>query len=144
MYIYTFLLRMTDTMSSQNIDLSSWNILYIETLTVPTCGRDYELGMMKKELLWTILQWVALCLACVEEESTGLPRLEVQGDGILCADDRTPSCSAQVVGQIFGTPERRFWWSLIWKKRWRNWVQLVEVRAGIVRRLTAFLVQLPY
>jgi hypothetical protein len=28
MYIYTFLLRMTDTMTSQNIDLSSWDILY--------------------------------------------------------------------------------------------------------------------
>jgi hypothetical protein len=27
MYIYTFLLRMTDTMTSQNIDLSSWDIL---------------------------------------------------------------------------------------------------------------------
>jgi len=28
MYIYTILLRMTDTMTSQNIDLSSWDILY--------------------------------------------------------------------------------------------------------------------
>jgi hypothetical protein len=28
MYIYTFLLRMTDTMISQNIELSSWNTLY--------------------------------------------------------------------------------------------------------------------
>jgi hypothetical protein len=28
MYIYTFLLRMTDTMTSHNIDLSSWDILY--------------------------------------------------------------------------------------------------------------------
>jgi hypothetical protein len=26
--MYTFLLRMTDTMASQNIDLSSWDILY--------------------------------------------------------------------------------------------------------------------
>jgi hypothetical protein len=25
MYIYTFVLRMTDTMTSQNIDLSSWD-----------------------------------------------------------------------------------------------------------------------
>jgi hypothetical protein len=30
MYIYTFLLRMTDTMTSQNIDLSCWVILYVE------------------------------------------------------------------------------------------------------------------
>jgi hypothetical protein len=30
LYIYTFLLRMTDTMNSQNIDLSSWYILYIQ------------------------------------------------------------------------------------------------------------------
>jgi hypothetical protein len=29
MYIYTFLLRMTDTVTSQNIALSSWDILYI-------------------------------------------------------------------------------------------------------------------
>jgi hypothetical protein len=28
-YIYTSLLRTTDTMTSQNIDLSSWDILYI-------------------------------------------------------------------------------------------------------------------
>jgi hypothetical protein len=26
-YIYTFLLRMTDTVASQNIDLSSWDTL---------------------------------------------------------------------------------------------------------------------
>jgi hypothetical protein len=30
MYIYTFiLLRMTDTMTSQNIDLTSWGTLYM-------------------------------------------------------------------------------------------------------------------
>jgi hypothetical protein len=29
MYIYTFLLRMADTLTSQNIDLSSWDILYM-------------------------------------------------------------------------------------------------------------------
>jgi hypothetical protein len=28
MYIYIFLLRMIDTVTSQNIDFSSWNILY--------------------------------------------------------------------------------------------------------------------
>jgi hypothetical protein len=28
MYIYTFLLGMTSTVTSQNIDLSSWDILY--------------------------------------------------------------------------------------------------------------------
>jgi hypothetical protein len=28
MYIYMFLLRMTDTVTSQNIDLSSWDTLY--------------------------------------------------------------------------------------------------------------------
>jgi hypothetical protein len=27
--MYTFLLRMTDTVTSQNIDLTSWDILYI-------------------------------------------------------------------------------------------------------------------
>jgi hypothetical protein len=30
MYIYTFLLRMTGIMTSQNIDLSFWDTLYIE------------------------------------------------------------------------------------------------------------------
>jgi hypothetical protein len=29
MYIYNFLLRMTDTTTSQNIDISSWDTLYI-------------------------------------------------------------------------------------------------------------------
>jgi hypothetical protein len=28
MYIYTFLLRMTDTTTSQNIDVSCWDTLY--------------------------------------------------------------------------------------------------------------------
>jgi hypothetical protein len=28
MYIYTLLLKMTDTMTCQNIDLSSWDTLY--------------------------------------------------------------------------------------------------------------------
>jgi hypothetical protein len=31
-YIYIFLLRMTDTMTSLNIDLSSWDILYMHCL----------------------------------------------------------------------------------------------------------------
>jgi hypothetical protein len=30
MFIQTFFLRMTDTMTSQNIELSSWDTLYIE------------------------------------------------------------------------------------------------------------------
>jgi hypothetical protein len=39
MYIYKFLLRMTGTMTSQNIDLSSWGILYIEmVLREMGCG----------------------------------------------------------------------------------------------------------
>jgi hypothetical protein len=37
MYVYNFLLRMTDTVTSQNIDLPSWDILY--TLNViNACG----------------------------------------------------------------------------------------------------------
>jgi hypothetical protein len=35
-YIYTFLLRITDTMTSQNIDLSSWDTLYNTVLTTCT------------------------------------------------------------------------------------------------------------
>jgi hypothetical protein len=47
MYKYTFLLRMTDTMTSQNIKLSSWDILYKVKSTLiyflwlkagPNCG----------------------------------------------------------------------------------------------------------
>jgi hypothetical protein len=34
MYAHTFLLRMTDTMASQNIDLSSWDILYKRAMKV--------------------------------------------------------------------------------------------------------------
>jgi hypothetical protein len=34
MYIYTFLLRMTDAMTSKNIDLFSWNIIYIYVVTL--------------------------------------------------------------------------------------------------------------
>jgi hypothetical protein len=33
MYIYTFLLRTTDTITSQNIDISSWNTLYSQMCT---------------------------------------------------------------------------------------------------------------
>jgi hypothetical protein len=33
MYIYTFLLRITDPMTSQNIDLSSWDTRYTHTHT---------------------------------------------------------------------------------------------------------------
>jgi hypothetical protein len=33
MYIYNFLLRKTDAMTSQNIDLSSWDNLYIAEVT---------------------------------------------------------------------------------------------------------------
>jgi hypothetical protein len=33
MYVYTFLLRMTDTMISQNIDLSFWDMEYIQAAT---------------------------------------------------------------------------------------------------------------
>jgi hypothetical protein len=36
MCIYTFLLRMSDTMTSQNIDLSSWDILYTESVVKQT------------------------------------------------------------------------------------------------------------
>jgi hypothetical protein len=36
MYIYTFLLRMTDTMTSQNIDLPPGTLCIVWTLTVVT------------------------------------------------------------------------------------------------------------
>jgi hypothetical protein len=76
-------------------------------------------------LFWLLSHWgqyeklqrVTLCLACVEEKSSGLSRLEVEWDGILSAHNGLPSCSAQVIGQIFGTPECRFWRRLVWKER---------------------------
>jgi hypothetical protein len=34
MFIQSFLLRMTDTMTSQNTDLSSWDILYTSNKTI--------------------------------------------------------------------------------------------------------------
>ena len=34
-FIQSLLLRMTDTMTSQNIDLSSWNTLYINSTNIP-------------------------------------------------------------------------------------------------------------
>jgi len=34
MYMYNFLLRMTDTMTSQNIDISSWDTLYMHSKIV--------------------------------------------------------------------------------------------------------------
>jgi hypothetical protein len=42
MYIYTFLLRMTDTMTSQNFDFSSWDTLYI----------DIEIETLESDLLF--------------------------------------------------------------------------------------------
>jgi hypothetical protein len=36
MYIYSFLLRMTDTMTSQNIGLSSWDTLYVFRMILKT------------------------------------------------------------------------------------------------------------
>jgi hypothetical protein len=42
-YIYTFLLRMTDTMTSQNIDLPSWD----------TCITAYrELSELNNSVIW--------------------------------------------------------------------------------------------
>jgi hypothetical protein len=34
MYIYIFLLRMTDTITSENIDLSFWDTLYTRTIHI--------------------------------------------------------------------------------------------------------------
>jgi hypothetical protein len=57
MYIYTFLLRMTDTESSQNIDLSSWDILYKSL-------RPHVMSLVsswkpKSQSCWEL--WVQLC-----------------------------------------------------------------------------------
>jgi hypothetical protein len=53
MYIYTFLLRMADTMISQNIDLSSWDTLSIELIQLLlnlliTVNRPYK-GVIRGE-----------------------------------------------------------------------------------------------
>jgi hypothetical protein len=50
MYIYTFLLRMTDTMTSQNIDLSSWDTPYnVEQLQL---RKTLEAAVRRVELMW--------------------------------------------------------------------------------------------
>jgi len=51
MFIYTFLLRMTDTMTSQNIDLSSWDTLYTFASVTETCE---HLGSHNAEKLTTL------------------------------------------------------------------------------------------
>jgi hypothetical protein len=44
MYIYNFLLRMTDTVISQNIDLSSWDILYNNAHVLEILGSEMSSG----------------------------------------------------------------------------------------------------
>jgi hypothetical protein len=48
MYIYKFLLRATDTMTSQNTDLPSWDTLYNDTLSISVydVGRWFHLKIM--------------------------------------------------------------------------------------------------
>jgi hypothetical protein len=47
MYIYTFLFRMTDTMTSKNIDPSSWDILYkLELEMEITCSLRISICVM--------------------------------------------------------------------------------------------------
>jgi hypothetical protein len=45
-YIYTFLFRMTDTMTSQNIDLSSWDTLYINIAIRLRAGLSRNQGLI--------------------------------------------------------------------------------------------------
>jgi hypothetical protein len=40
MYIYTLLLRIIDTVTSQNIDLSSWDILYIACVSYDSKNKE--------------------------------------------------------------------------------------------------------
>jgi hypothetical protein len=52
MYIYTFLLRMTDTVTSQNIDVSSWDTLYkYHFVSKGYCG--------KRKRAYTILHFLS-------------------------------------------------------------------------------------
>ena len=41
-YMYTFLLRMTDTMTSQNIDISSWDTLCKSSCDEPSCRTYWD------------------------------------------------------------------------------------------------------
>jgi hypothetical protein len=68
MYIYTFYLTMIDVMTSQNIELSFWNILYIKCCLSCLCGEvvwcdrssdihRYRILIVKKIIFWYIQQF---------------------------------------------------------------------------------------
>jgi hypothetical protein len=65
MYIYTFLLRMADTMTSQNVDLSSWDSLCISVMQ----NQSNKTRAFKN---------VALVFACKEDTSFKFPILFAQ------------------------------------------------------------------
>jgi hypothetical protein len=46
MYIYTFLLILTDTVTFQNIDRFSWDTVYNEAYFGPTCFNPEDGGSM--------------------------------------------------------------------------------------------------
>jgi hypothetical protein len=55
MYIYTFLRRMTDTMTSQNIDLSSWDTLYsltTDSLVIKSTEKKHRTARLPFKI-WT-------------------------------------------------------------------------------------------
>jgi hypothetical protein len=62
MYMYTFLVRMTDTMTSQNTDLSSWDYLYISSWmalqpswALASCSVSWSIFLQSAGLLeWVI------------------------------------------------------------------------------------------
>jgi hypothetical protein len=48
MYIYSFVLRMTDTVAYQNIDLSFWDILYIGTSVLSTLSHISDAWLARR------------------------------------------------------------------------------------------------
>jgi hypothetical protein len=57
MYIYNFLLRVAETMTSQNIDLSSWDTLYIGHIKIVYVYSASMFGMQR--IFW---KTVSICL----------------------------------------------------------------------------------
>jgi hypothetical protein len=89
MYIYTFLLRLTDPMTSQNIDLSSWDILYrkiCSSLNVKNkyfmnsliiflskhCSKVLPLFLLHLEPIISFCRWLTGCCLVIRD-TTGFP-----------------------------------------------------------------------
>jgi hypothetical protein len=91
--MYSFLLRMTDTMTSQNIDLSSWGILYTDIVF-----RHWEMVLTKHKynscnselpnrLVWRYLVLISAMTSGILTAIRGLPQFLQTNAGIISRID---------------------------------------------------------